>query len=93
MTCNAIFRGDTAGFALAIFGGALGSFLLLFKKSIAFYLFIASLLGVVITMFHTLTICINFEISDLIMMVIMPLVVAAFLAWYSKFVINKGWIN
>ncbi|MCH7569152.1 MAG: hypothetical protein IH919_01085, partial [Deltaproteobacteria bacterium] len=36
----------TGGFAIAVFGGALGCLLLLLRKSAAYYLFIASLLGV-----------------------------------------------
>ena len=44
----------TGGFAIAVFGGALGSILLLFKKYAAFYLFVASLLGVIVTTIRTL---------------------------------------
>lgn len=40
----------TAAFAVAVFGGAPGCLLLLLKKSAAFYLFIASLLGVITVM-------------------------------------------
>ena len=36
----------TGAFAIAVFGGAIGSVLLLMKKSAAYYLFIASLAGV-----------------------------------------------
>jgi len=46
----------TAGFALAVFGGALGGLLLLFRISIAIHLFIASLLGAIVTMIHTINI-------------------------------------
>jgi len=83
----------TAGFALAVFAGAIGCIFLLFKKSSAFYLFIASLLGVVVTMIHTLSINIDFKIPDLIMMIVMPLIVAAFLTWYSKRANLKGWTS
>ena len=38
----------TGAFAIAVFGGALGCLLLLLRKSAAFYLFIASLLGVIV---------------------------------------------
>ncbi|MDX1486620.1 MAG: hypothetical protein R3268_00360, partial [Acidiferrobacterales bacterium] len=40
----------TAAFAMAVFSGALGCFLLLVKRFVAFYLFIVSLLGVIVTM-------------------------------------------
>ena len=82
----------TGGFAIAVFGGAIGCLLLLFKKSFAYYLFVISLLGVIITMIHTLSIDINFAPSDLIMMVIMPLVVAVFLIWYAMMADKKGWV-
>ncbi len=42
----------TVAFAVAVFGGALGCILLMLKKSISYYLFIASLLGVIVTMIH-----------------------------------------
>ena len=83
----------TVGFAIAVFGGALGCILLLLKKSVAYYLFIASLLGVIVTMIHTLGIGIDFSPFEILMMILMPLVVAAFLIWYTKQAENKGWIS
>ena len=38
----------TGAFAIAVFGGALGCLLLLLRKSAAYYLFVASLLGVLV---------------------------------------------
>jgi hypothetical protein len=43
----------TIAFTVAVFGGALAETLLLLKKSIAYFLFIASLLGLVLTYIHT----------------------------------------
>jgi hypothetical protein len=86
----------TGGFAIAVFGGALGCLLLLFRKSAAYYLFIASLLGVIVTMTHTLGIAgstIDFSPFEILLMILMPLVVAAFLIWYSKQARSKGWIR
>jgi len=83
----------TVAFAIAVFGGALGCLLLLIKKSIAFYFFITSLLGVVVTMVHTFSIGIELGIGEVIGIVIAPLMVAVFLIWYSKYVQNKGWIS
>ncbi len=86
----------TGAFAVAVFGGALGSLLLLLRKSAAYYLFIASLLGVIVTMIHTVGLAVStidfspFEIAGVILM---PLVVAAFLIWYSKHAESKGWIS
>jgi hypothetical protein len=83
----------TAGFAIAVFGGAVGCLLLLLRKPAAFYLFIASLLGVMVTMIHTLGAAGSFGPFEISMMIVMPLVVAAFLIWYSKLAERKGWIS
>jgi len=83
----------TGGFAIAVFGGALGCLLLLFRKSVAYYLFIVSLLGVVVTMTHTLGVGIDFGLGEILGIILMPLMVAAFLIWYSKQVESKGWVN
>ena len=83
----------TVGFAIAVFGGTLGCVYLLFKKSTAFYLFIASLLGVVVTMIHALSIAVSFSFSEIIGIIFMPLLVAVFLVWYSKYTEKKGWIS
>ena len=83
-------------FAIAVFGGALGCLLLLLRKSAAYYLFIASLLGVIVTMTHTLGKfgpTIDFSPFEILGIILMPLVLAAFLIWYSKQVENKGWIS
>lgn len=83
----------TAAFAIAVFGGALGCLLLVLKKSVAFYLFVASLLGVVVTMIHTLGVGINFSTAELIGIIYMPVAVAVFLIWYSKYTSSKGWVH
>ena len=86
----------TAGFAIAVFGGAIGCLLLLLRKSAAHYMFIASLLGVMVTMIHTLVIAsstIDFSPFEILMMIVMPLVVAAFLIGYSTLARSKGWIS
>jgi hypothetical protein len=82
----------TGAFAIAVFGGALGSLLLLLGKSAATYLFIASLLGVIATMTHTLGVGIDFGLGEILGIILLPLVVAAFLIWYSKQAKSKGWI-
>ncbi len=83
----------TVAFAVAVFGGALGCLLLLLKKSAAFYLFVASLLGVILTMTHSLGVDVNFGPGEIVGIILMPLVVAAFLIWYSKHAEGKGWIS
>ncbi len=86
----------TGGFAIAVFGGALGCLLLLLRKSAAYYLFIASLLGVIVQLIHTLGIAsstIDFSPFDILMIILMPLVVAAFLIWYSKQGARSNWLD
>lgn len=84
----------TSAFAIAVFGGTLGCLLLLLRKSAAYYLFIASLLGVIVTMAHSLSVVGSiigpFEILGI---VLMPLLVAAFLIWYSRQAKSRGWIR
>jgi hypothetical protein len=80
----------TGAFAIAVLSGALGCLLFLFKKSAAYYLFVASLLGVIVTNIHTFTVGGSTEIW---MGSLMSLVVAAFLIWYSKWVARQGWIG
>ena len=83
----------TATFALAVFGGAIGCVLLLIRRSAAIYLFIISLLGVVGTMIHTLTIGIEFGTGEILGIILMPLAVALFLVWYASFARQKTWIS
>jgi hypothetical protein len=83
----------TGSFVIAVFGGALGSILLLLRKSAAYYMFIASLVGVVVTMIHTLGLGIDFGPGEMLGIILMPIVVAGFLIWYSKQAQNKGWVS
>lgn len=83
----------TAGFAVAVFGGALGCVLLMLKKPAACYFFVASLIGVVVTMFHTLRKGISFGIGEVIGIIVMPIIVAAFLVWYAKYAEQRGWFK
>ena len=79
----------TAAFAIAVFGGAIGCLLLLLRKSAAYYLFVASLLGVIVTNIHTFGIDTSTEI---VVGSLMSVVVAAFLIWYSRHAERKVWV-
>ena len=83
----------TGAFAIAVFGGALGSLLLLLRKSAAYYLFVASLIGVIVTMIHTLSVGIDFGPGEIMGIILMPVAVAAILIWYSKWAERKSWIS
>ncbi len=81
----------TGAFAVAVFGGVFGCLLLLLRKSAAYYLFIAALLGAIVTMIHTL----GAAGSDIVPMIgnLVQLLVTAFLIWYSKQAESKSWIS
>ena len=86
----------TGGFAIGVFGGALGSLLLLLRKSIAFYVFVASLLGVIVTMIHTIQVAtsvIKFNPAEIFVMIVLPIIVSLILIWYTKLTMKKCRIN
>ncbi len=83
----------TIGFAIAVFGGAIGCLILLLKKLVAVYFFIASLLWVLVATAHTLGVGIEFGPGEIIGIILMPTIVAVFLIWYSIYARNKGWVN
>lgn len=82
----------TAAFAIAVFGGSLGCLLLLLRTSAAFYVFIASLFGVVVTMMHIFSV-VRFSSFETWVGVLLQLAVTVFLIWYSKQAKSKGWIR
>jgi len=82
----------TAAFAIAVFGGSLGCLLLLLRKSAASYVFIVSLLGVIVSMMHIFNVA-GLSSFEVWMGVLMQLVVTAFLIWYSKLTESKGWTS
>jgi len=81
----------TGAFALAVFGGVLGCLLLLLRKSVAYYVFIASLLGAAVAQIPL------FGMVDMPAGVLvgggMQLVVTGLLVWYVKKTEQKGWIS
>jgi hypothetical protein len=86
----------TGAFAIAVFGGALGCLLLLLRKSAACYLFIAALVGVIVQGIPYLGMAsstIAYGPVEISLYILMPLVVAAFLIWYSKWAESKSWIS
>lgn len=79
----------TVGFAIAVCAGALAGLLLLLRKSAAFYVFIGSLVGAIVTMIHALgTNASQFVIGNLV-----QLLVTALLIWYAWHAQRKGWIS
>ncbi len=85
--------GVGAGFALAVFGGMIGALLMLFKRSVAYQVFIASLVGVLITMVHSLTSGISFGMGEILGIILMPILFAGFLIGYSRLITLKSWLK
>jgi len=83
----------TGAFAFAVFGGALGCILLLLRKVASIYLFIASLIGVIVTMTYTLATGVKFSIGEILGIALMPLALAIFLIWYAKWAHRNGWLR
>lgn len=82
-------------FAIAVFGGALGSLLLLLKKKIATPVFILSLVAVMIQMMYNLFMSRASEVygPGAMIMIVMVLFIAIYLVWYSKKSTAKGWLS
>jgi uncharacterized membrane protein len=76
-------------------GGALGCLLLLLRQTWAFPVLVASLVGVLVQMYHSFFIANSIEVygPGRMIMPAMILVIAIFLVWYSKGAKEKGWIN
>ena len=83
----------SASVMIAIFGGALGCVLLLLRKASAIWLFYASLIATIIVVAHTLSLPVDLSASDIVLIIVMPVVVAALLAWYSRWTAIRGWID
>ena len=85
----------TAGFAVSVFGGALGGLFLLLRNAIAFWVFVASLIGTALTMIHTGLVAASvgtFSGMELFVMLALPLIVAGALTWYARFATQRSWI-
>ena len=85
----------TGAFAIAVWGGALGCVLLLLRKSISLYIFIASLIGIVVQMTYNLAIAEStqsFGPFETAMIIMIP-GIALFLIWYSMHASKREWIS
>lgn len=51
------------------------------------------LLGVIVTMIHALGVGIDFGPGEILGIILLPLVVAVFLVWYSRYAGRKHWIS
>ncbi len=87
---------STALFAISVFGGLLGSLLLLIRKKWATPIFLISLLAVLIGMGYSLFATNHAEVYGTVDGIVMPIIIiiiAFFLYMYSKKSAVKGWLN
>ncbi|MBL4660096.1 MAG: hypothetical protein JKY19_07050 [Alcanivoracaceae bacterium] len=92
---NATPAWANAAFAIAVFGGLIGSVLLLLKKSLALPVLIVSLLAILVQMYNAFFIMDSFAVFGPggMIMPIMVIVIAVFLVWLAKSAKSKSWIN
>ncbi len=84
----------TAGFALAVFAGAIGSILLLLRKRAALVFFLLSVVGVIITMlplFGIVSSGVVFSGFERVMYLLLTPVVAAFLVVFTRVALRRKW--
>lgn len=82
----------TGGFAIGVFGGAVGCLLLLLRWRSSIYVFLVSLIGIIVTMVHTVDVAVSeieFSLIEILVMVILPLIVALALLLYARYAIGK----
>jgi hypothetical protein len=82
----------TGAFAIAVFGGALGSLLLLLKKRIAQPVFIVSLLGTIVAVLYGVLVTVDFTPFTILLTMLAPIGVAVFMIWYTRKSKARGWI-
>ena len=82
----------TGGFAVGVFGGALGCILLMFVQRISLYVFLISLVGIVVTMIHTMNVVmseVEYSFLEILVMVVLPIVAALALFAYARHAIVR----
>lgn len=82
-------------FAIAVFGGTIGSIGLLMRKKWAKLAFIISLVGIVPQMTYGIFFTNTSEVygTTAMAMPVMIVVVGFFLVWYAESVTNRGWLR
>jgi hypothetical protein len=85
----------TGAFAIAVFGGLLGSLLLLFRKRLAISVFILSLIGVIVQMAYNIFLSKSIEVYGPggMIMPVMVIVIAVALVWYARKASSRNWLS
>lgn len=85
----------TVAYAVAVFGGAVGSLALLLKRRFALILLTASLLGVLVQMFYVVILSRAVEVYGAAALTLpgMVIVIAFALVWLARKAVSKGWLE
>lgn len=86
----------TAGFAVGVFAGAAGCLLLLLRKPLAGMAFMLSLMGIFVTMIHTLNVALSggaLSVSVIFHMILLPILVANFFIGFTFYAIKRNWMS
>lgn len=86
---------STGAFAIAVWGGTLGSVLLLLRRKLATPILILSFVGILVQMYHSLFMSNSIEVYGPggMAMPIMVVVIGAILVWFSRKSMANGWIK
>ncbi len=86
----------TGAFAIAVFGGAIASILLLLRKRLALVFFVIALIGVIVSMIPVFGIMrsgVSFTVVERIMYFTLTPLFAALMVWFTRVSIRRGWIG
>jgi hypothetical protein len=85
----------TAGYAVAVFSGALGCLALLLRKAWALPMLILCLVGIVIQIFHAIALGNGIEVFGLegLILPILVFIVACLLTWFAHYCGKRGWLS
>lgn len=86
----------TGAFAIAVFGGAMGSILLLLRKRMSLWFFLVALIAVIVSMipvFGILNSGVEFSMMERVMYLAMTPLVGAFLVWFTRLALRRGWFG
>ncbi len=85
----------TAAFAISVFGGALGSLLLILKKRLANIVLSLSFIGIIVQFVYNFFIANSMEVygPGALIMPVLTISFGLFFVTYSKKCIRKGWLS
>lgn len=85
----------TSAYAIAVTAGVIGCILLLFRSGWAVPVFLVSLAGILVQMYHAFVIAGAYEIlgPSSVVMPTLIIAIAVGLIWYARIAKERGWIS